>query len=67
MLVINNEFEPGELVYLKTDEDQKQRMVTKITIGLDDSLIYQLSCGTLYSDHYEKEISEERDVLKSAQ
>ena len=65
MMVIENKFELGELVYLSTDEDQKQRMVTKIYIHLDGSLIYQLSCGTMYSEHYEKEISEEKNFIKS--
>jgi len=63
MLIIENKFDLGELVYLKTDEDQKQRMVTRITIGLDGSIIYYLTLGTLISEHYEKEISAEKNTL----
>jgi hypothetical protein len=62
MMIIENKFDLGELVYLITDEEQKQRMVTKIQIFLDGSVMYMLSMGTLNSDHYEKEISEEKNI-----
>lgn len=62
MMIIENKFDLGELVYLKTDEDQKQRMVTKISATLDGGLLYDLSCGTVITCHYEKEISEEKNI-----
>lgn len=65
MLVIENKFDLGELVYLKTDEDQKMRMVTEISVMLDGSLVYELTCGTVCTSHYEKEITEEKDILAS--
>jgi len=62
MMVIENKFELGELVYLKTDEDQKVRMVTKVSATLDGGLIYDLNCGSACTVHYEKEISEEKNI-----
>jgi hypothetical protein len=65
MMVIENKFDLGDLVYLSTDEEQKQRMVTKISATLDGGLIYDLNCGTCCTVHYEKEISEEKNVVIS--
>lgn len=69
MLIIENKFELGQIVYLKTDPDQQARQVTNITVlpgpksGI--ALTYQLSHGHQASDHYEIEISTERDALKA--
>lgn len=65
MIVIDNEFEIGELVYLKTDDDQKIRLVTAIKVCPDDSYLYELVCGALQSFHYDFEITREKDVLKA--
>lgn len=56
MIVIEAKYNFGDIVYLVRDEEQLPRMITmiKVTPG---SLIYQLSCGEKYSDHYECEIS----------
>lgn len=62
-MLIDNKFEISDIVYLITDEDQKKRVITAITILPDNKLSYQLSCGHLASDHYEFEISDEQDVL----
>lgn len=62
MHVIHSKYNFGDIVYLITDNDQFPRMVTmiKVTPG---GLIYQLSYGEKYSDHYECEISEEINQL----
>lgn len=59
MMVINNKFNIGQTVYLKTDTDQLQRIVTAIKICGDNSFFYELSCGREVSSHYDFEISEE--------
>lgn len=64
MMVIDNKFEIGDTVFLKTDTDQNQRLITGICIA-KHSLTYRLSCGTQESWNYDFEISNERDILKT--
>lgn len=60
-MVIDNAFNLWDIVYLKTDTTQVQRMVTGINIR--GELLYELSHGTTASWHREKEISAEVDIL----
>ena len=60
---INNHFVLNEFVYLITDPDQKERMVTAIKVNMN-GLLYKLSCGNTDSWHTKSEISREKDVLK---
>ena len=60
---INVEFEIGQVVYLKTDPDQLERIVVSIIVENKDTA-YQLACGDGNSTHYDYEISAEKDVLK---
>lgn len=64
MINIDNKFDIGQTVYLKTDTDQSQRIISaiKITVG---HLIYEVCCGTNSSWHYDFEMSEQVDVLKT--
>ena len=52
----------GQIVYLKTDEDQSPRMVTGIHLR-PGSAAYSLSYGTSESTHYEIEIMKCKDEL----
>ena len=61
-MVIDNIFDLGQIVYLTTDNDQRRRIVTQIKVCYI-GIIYQLSCGTSFSDHYECEISETSNIL----
>ena len=61
-MVIETSFELGQIVYLVTDCDQRRRVVTQIKIT-PTGILYNLSCGTQNSDHYECEISTEVNVL----
>jgi hypothetical protein len=65
MMVIENEFNIGDTVYLKTDKDQAKRIVTGINIRPGGTLIYVLTFETRESDHYDFEISETVDVLQT--
>lgn len=62
MMVIDNKFQLGDIVYLKTDSDQKRRMVGKISVS-QMGLIYLLMCGTDATEHYEIEITNEKEIL----
>jgi hypothetical protein len=53
----------GELVYLVTDTEQLERMVTGVKFNLN-GLVYTLQCGVNESYHYEAEISKDKDILK---
>jgi hypothetical protein len=64
MMIIENKFELQQTVYLKTDPDQKARVVTRIIVN-PSGLSYELYCGTGGSWHYDFEISTEKDVLKA--
>lgn len=48
-------FALGEIVYLKTDPDQRERMVTMVRIS-PLGVTYELSCGDNASAHHEIEI-----------
>ena len=52
----------GDYVYLKTDIDQYQRLVTGYTVRMYGT-IYILSLGSEETSHHELEISDEIDIL----
>lgn len=64
-MIINNQFEIGQVVYLRSDEDQRARIVVQIAIMPGASLRYCLNCGTVETWHYEIEVSAEKDILKT--
>jgi len=57
---IELDFNLGDLVFLKTDPDQKQRMVTKINIT-PAGVYYNLNCGVEESDNYSIEMTADKD------
>lgn len=63
MIVIDNKYEIGDIVYLKTDADQLARIVTSIQVFKVGELIYKLACGINESPHYDFEISKEPDLV----
>ena len=65
MIKIDNKFNIGDIVYLKTDKEQEERIVCGITIYNKGELMYKLSCGLDDSSHYEFEITNQKNVLKS--
>jgi len=62
-MLIEIKYEIGQIVYLKTDEDQKERMVMGARV-LPGHIMYTLTCGTQETDHYDIEISEQIDESK---
>jgi hypothetical protein len=64
MINIDNKFNIGQVVYLKTDPEQHARIVTSMSIT-KDSIMYFLSFGITDSRHYDFEISDEINVLQT--
>jgi len=65
-ITIELEFEIGQIVFLKTDIDQRQRIVTGINIRPLNSITYTLSVGDNdETAHYGIEINGNRDVVMS--
>jgi len=62
-MFINNKFNLGDIVYLKTDIDQRARIVTGIKVRMNDLIIYELSYTDVTTNHYEVEISNEKNIL----
>jgi hypothetical protein len=62
-MVIDNKYNFGDEVYLKTDSEQLLRIVTAINCHPNGQIIYVLSCGSQVSDHYDFEISTEINEL----
>lgn len=63
-MIVENKYDIGSLVYLKTDPDQRQRMITQISVT-QCGVRYCLSCGQTDTWHYDIEISESKDILKT--
>lgn len=53
----------GDIVYLKTDPEQLERMIAAaiITPGVT---IWEITCGTQVGRHYEFEFSTQKDIQK---
>lgn len=60
---IQTELDIGQSVYLKTDPDQYERLITAIIIEPSD-ILYEISLGVEVSRHYFFEISLESNNLK---
>lgn len=63
-MMLQSKYDIGELLYILTDKEQELRQVTSIIFS-GEGIVYELSCGTSVSKHYEFELSKEVDeVLK---
>jgi hypothetical protein len=63
MMVIENNFNIGDIVFLKTDKDQSPRIVTAIILYEGSRVNYRINSGTTETWHTECEITLEKDVL----
>lgn len=61
-MTIENQFQYGESVQLKTDEEKKKRVVTAIVIKGNNYLEYQLACGLESTGHAEAEIEKYKPI-----
>lgn len=64
---IETEHDIGESVYLKTDTDQRERIITQIRINPNQLLQYNLIYDSYESIHYEFEFTKEKDILKTVE
>jgi len=56
-MFLNNKFKLGDVVGLRVDDSDDQAMITKISICIDNGILYELSWGRAMStEHYEKEL-----------
>lgn len=62
-MLVNSMYDWGDIVFLKTDIDQHQRIITGIKPTPAGNIIYSISCGTITSEHYDFELSVEKNVL----
>jgi hypothetical protein len=60
MMMIENKFEIGEIVYLKTDTDQIPRIITAIQVHANGCIDYLIICGTNEYWGVDIEISKEK-------
>ncbi len=59
MVVIENKYNIGDWVVLKTDIERRPRIVTSIKImGVDGQIFYELACGSEASYHYDFEMEQ---------
>ena len=60
-MFVENIYDFGDIVFLKTDAEQNERIVTGISIRPNGPIIYYLNCGQFISSHYEMEIIKEKE------
>jgi SNF family Na+-dependent transporter len=64
MATHNSTYTLGDILYLKTDPEQLERMCTQVSFKGSGSVVYSLSVGHQESDHYDIEISSKKDLMK---
>lgn len=63
-MIINTDINIGDIVYLVTDNDQLERMITAICVRPKD-LTFELSCGTSSTWHNGIELTKRKDIIKA--
>jgi hypothetical protein len=59
-MLIENKYKIEDVVFLITDIEQAQRIVTAIQVS-KNSLTYRLACGVSESWHYDYEIATDKN------
>lgn len=62
MMVIDNKFNIGDIVYVTTDQEQLPRIVTSIKLTMAE-VIYVVFQSTVSSEHYDFELSREKVLV----
>lgn len=62
MMVIDNKYEFGDIVYLKTDRDQFERIVIGIKVS-PIGILYRVAVGAVETDHYDMELTTEKNII----
>lgn len=58
-------YEIGQIVFLITDDEQKERIITGILIRANNQYLYFLACGTSETSHFEMEIASDKNWKKN--
>jgi len=61
-MIIDTQYDLGDIVFIKTDTEQRERMITEICVKSPNHLIYQLTHGINCSWHCEFEFQKELDL-----
>lgn len=61
---IKTKYDLGQLVYLITDSEQLDRMITGIKVN-PNGLVYTLAQGVNETYHFEIELSSRRNIVKA--
>lgn len=61
-IVVDVKYNIQEIVYLVTDREQLPRMVYSYVVYKNE-VMYRLLTGTITSEHYEFELSSEKNIL----
>lgn len=65
-IIVQVEYEQGEIVYLRTDQEQLARLVIGFRLQNNSStLLYEVMCGTVQSCHYELELTREKNLINA--
>lgn len=62
-MIIENKFNIGQRIYLDTDPEQYERIITGILITQGD-IIYRVVCGDVETYHFEFELSKEKKLIE---
>lgn len=60
---VETKYNIGDVVFLSTDIEQLQRVVTGIIIRPNNSIIYYLTCGSNETTHYDLEMVMEKNFM----
>jgi hypothetical protein len=60
---IETKYNIGDVVFLMTDTEQLQRIVTGVLFRPNNSIIYYLTCGATETTHYELEMVSEKNIM----
>lgn len=60
--ILDNQWEIGDTVYLKTDPEQIPRLIYCFIVYRTETL-YKVACGVMTSEHYDFELTTEKSVL----
>lgn len=61
MMTYHSKYAIGDIVYLTTDTDQLERIITRITFSDRGNTVYEVCQGITASSHYEVELSTEKN------
>lgn len=60
---INNKYHLEQKVYLVTDVEQLPRVVVKVSQSIGNAISYTVHCCEIVSEHFECELSDEKNVI----